>query len=44
VTIFSAQSLKALWAGFGFELISHSDNLHMAARIMPPLAKRFARA
>ena len=44
VTIFSAQSLTALWAEFGFQVISHSDNLHMAARIMPPVAKRFARA
>ena len=33
VTFFSAEALKAVWAEFGFEVISHTENLHMAARL-----------
>ena len=42
VTLFSAKALKALWAEFGFEMVSHTENLHMAARVLPEIAKRFA--
>jgi tetratricopeptide (TPR) repeat protein len=42
VTVYSRQALKALWAEAGFEMVSHSDNLHLAARVLPPIAARFA--
>ena len=43
VTLFSAQALKAAWAEVGFEMVSHNENLHMAARVLPPLAAQFTR-
>ena len=42
VTLFSAKALKALWAEFGFDVVSHNENLHMAARVLPEIANRFA--
>jgi len=42
VTLYSAQALRALWAELGFQLISYSDNLHMAYRTLPEFARRLA--
>ncbi len=40
VTIYSAQALRALWTELGFQLVSHSDNLHFAYRTLPEFARR----
>lgn len=42
VTIYSAQSLRALWAEQGFKLISHGDGLHVAYRTLPAFAQGLA--
>ncbi len=44
LTIFSPQALKALWAEIGFEMVSHGDNLHVAARVLPVFTKQFSGA
>lgn len=42
VTIYSAQSLRALWSDLGFQLISHGDGLHIAYRTLPAFAQGLA--
>ncbi len=42
VTIYSAQSLRALWSDLGFQLISHGDGLHIAYRTVPAFAQGLA--
>ena len=42
VTIYSAQSLHALWAEQGFKVISHGDGLHVAHRTLPAFAEGLA--
>ena len=40
VTIYSAQSLRMLWAEAGLEVLSLNDNLHIAYRVLPAFARR----
>lgn len=42
VTIYSAQSLRALWSDLGFQLISHGEGLHIAYRTLPAFAQGLA--
>ncbi len=42
ITLFSRDALRALWAEQGFDLVSQGDIYHLAARVLPPYAARFA--
>ena len=42
ITLFSHSALRALWAEQGFQMASHGGIHHMAARVLPPQAARFA--